>query len=114
MASRWGLAVLGTGLVALNSSLISVAECMPYRGSGPKKLGELPKKKKRKEKRNLECVPMLLALLACYKASNYARGRCAVEEKVLMECAAAKTAEVKKTDTTRYHFIRLLKQLRRR
>ena len=35
-----------------------------------------------------ECSAFLLALLNCYKTYNFARGKCEIEEKALMECSA--------------------------
>jgi hypothetical protein len=40
---------------------------MPYTGSGPGHVNDLPKRKKTVDKRKLECAPLLMALFACYK-----------------------------------------------
>lgn len=52
---------------------VQVAECMPYNGPGPRNSNELPKRAKKKDKKKQECIPMMMALLACYKANAYAR-----------------------------------------
>lgn len=50
-----------------------VAECMPYNGPGPRNANELPKRKRKGNRKKQECIPLMMALLACYKSNNYAR-----------------------------------------
>jgi len=45
---------------------------MPYNGPGPRNSNELPKRVKKRDKKKQECIPMMMALLACYKANAYA------------------------------------------
>ena len=90
-----------------------MAEYMPYNGPGPRNSNELPKRKKKFNKKKQECIPMMMALLACYKANSYTRGKCTPEEEALTACAAQQ-AELEKTkDTSRYHLMRLVRQMRR-
>jgi len=46
---------------------------MPYNGPGPRNANELPKRKRKKDRKKQECIPMMMALLACYKENNYGR-----------------------------------------
>jgi hypothetical protein len=46
---------------------------MPYNGPGPRNSNELPKRKRKGNRKKQECIPMMMALLACYKANSYAR-----------------------------------------
>ena len=60
-------------LTALHRNLTQTVECMPYNGPGPRNSNELPKRKRKGNRKKQECIPMMMALLACYKANSYAR-----------------------------------------
>ena len=57
---------LGTTAVAVTNGT-HTSMCMPYTGSGPRVIHQLPKRKKAADKSKLECAPLLLALFTCYK-----------------------------------------------
>ena len=96
-----------------SSSQRQVAECMPYTGPGPRNSNELPKRKRTQNRRKQECIPMMMALLACYKANNYGRGKCTMEEEALTACAQNQADLERTKDTSRYHLMRLVRQMRR-
>ena len=56
---------------------------------------------------------LLMALLACYKANNYGRGKCTMEEEALTACAQNQADLERTKDTSRYHLMRLVRQMRR-
>jgi hypothetical protein len=55
-----------------HSFAFQTAECMPYNGPGPRNSNELPKRKRKGNRKKQECIPMMMALLACYKSNAYA------------------------------------------
>jgi hypothetical protein len=105
--------VHAAGSIAQTRERRQVAECMPYTGPGPRNSNELPKRKRAKNRRKQECIPMMMALLACYKANNYGRGKCTMEEEALTACAQNQADLERTKDTSRYHLMRLVRQMRR-
>ena len=67
------ICTLNDACMCLLQVRLQVAECMPYKGPGPRLASDLPKRKKDRGKKKQECIPMMMALLACYKANSYAR-----------------------------------------
>ena len=67
-AGRTCLAMLSSAAAAtVTGAALQPALCMPYTGSGPGHVNDLPKRKKTVDKRKMECAPLLMALFACYK-----------------------------------------------
>lgn len=113
-AGAW--AARAAGLVAGSSVLFpwKTAECMPYKGAGPRVQAAMPKRsKKRHKQEGLDCVPLMMQLLACYKAHNFDKQKCTFEQERLMKCTTSLALEVKKKDTSRYHMMRLLLRMKR-
>jgi len=88
---------------------------MPYVGSGPRIQSQMPKRKKASvgQPQGVDCTPLMMSLMACYKAHKYDKTKCEFEQERLMKCTMSQSLEMKKKDSSRYHLMRLLRRIRR-
>ncbi|CDF38279.1 unnamed protein product [Chondrus crispus] len=78
---------------------------------GPK----LPKRSaiERLTRKGPECLPEMMAMLSCFKDSNFNEARCAGQMRSLSECVSRQPEAKSKKSTVFYHLKRLYYMQRR-